>query len=68
MQDLFENYEILPENVKAILDKYSSDSFTKEAIEAFETELEKQGYTFDYWLDCVPYNLRELLEITDVPF
>lgn len=60
--DLFEDYENIPENVQEILDAYEHgfvdgdyDSLTK----AHE-ELEKIGYTFDFYLDGQAYDLRKI--------
>lgn len=58
-KDLFEDYANLPEEVKEILTNYDS----KEGYEGCANlvkELEKVGYTCDYYLDADPYNLRKL--------
>lgn len=60
--DLFENYHLLPEELKAVLDKWQQ----KEAnvgldyndCKAFKEECEAVGYTFDYQLDAQPFDLR----------
>lgn len=59
VEDLFNHFEELPNRVKNILFEYA------EASEAWELnhmikELEKVGYTCEYSLDCVPYNLRKV--------
>lgn len=59
-KDLFLKYETLPDDVKAILDKYSEEDATYESLAAMTNELEPLGYTFDYYLDAEPYNLRKI--------
>lgn len=62
--DLFAQYDTLPDDVRAVLDKYSvieaEEGFDYEILKKFIAELEPLGYTFDYYLDAEPYNLREL--------
>jgi len=58
--DLFEHYETLPEEVKAILDKYSEMDTTYENCDKLIKELEIIGYTCDYGLDASPYDLKKL--------
>lgn len=65
MIDLFEDYENIPPNVQEILDKYEDafmDGDYKGLHEALK-EVEKKGYTFDYYLDGQAYGLRPI----DVP-
>lgn len=58
--DLFETPELLPKNVLNILSKYESlENFTYVTIEKMLKQLNKIGYTFEYYLDCVPYNLQK---------
>ncbi|MPS73101.1 MAG: hypothetical protein E2590_08085 [Chryseobacterium sp.] len=62
--DLFENYNQLPEELQAVLDKWQQ----KEAnigldykdCKAFQEECEAVGYTFDYQLDSQPFDLRPI--------
>ena len=60
--DLFENYEMMPKNLKKIVDKYSrkyeSGNMDYRDTEKFLKEVEAIGYTFDYYLDNEPYGLR----------
>ena len=56
--DLFEQYEILPEHIKAILDKYNAKDKDYTNCELLMAEMEENGYTFDFGLDAEPYNLR----------
>ncbi len=60
MDDLFETPDLLPIEVKAILDKYSAMDETYENCEALVSELETVGYTCDYGLDGVPYQLEKI--------
>lgn len=65
MADLFEHYEDLPQEVQAILEKYGEVE-TYQQCEAMLKECEALGYTFDYYLDAVPYNLRKInLEVSE---
>jgi hypothetical protein len=60
--DLFEDYENIPENVQAILEKHE-DSFETgnyKGLEKALKEMNKIGYTFDYYLDGQAYNLRPI--------
>lgn len=57
--DLFETPEKLPQEVQNIL-------LEEEEIENYvqcttlQVKLKPHGYTFDFGLDAVPYNLRKL--------
>lgn len=60
--DLFEDYKNIPPKVQRILDKYSQgieDGDYNDLGDA-KNELEEIGYTFDYYLDGVPYDLRPI--------
>lgn len=58
--DLFEDIESLPEDVyKTILYHSNYDETYYKAEELLE-KLEKLNYTFDYDLDAIPYNLRQI--------
>jgi len=59
--DLFETPELIPDNVRAIFEKYDNgDELSYEEIFKLHTEVEELGYTFDYYLDAVPYDLRKI--------
>lgn len=59
--DLFEHYHLLPLPVISVMDKYNHDpELTYVECEAFLKELKPLGYTFDYGLSGVPYNLRKI--------
>jgi hypothetical protein len=58
--DLFETPELIPGNVLDIISKYENlDSYTYVTIEKMLKQLNKIGYTFEYYLDCTPYNLQK---------
>lgn len=56
--DLFEHWEKLPKRVQNVLSKYADADEDYENCAKMLSELEALGYTFDYYLDAVPYNLR----------
>jgi hypothetical protein len=60
--DLFEDYENIPDNVQEILDKYEEDfeEGNYKRLQEAQKELEKIGYTFEFGLDGVAYNLRKM--------
>lgn len=60
MEDLFTQYDKLPQELQAILDKYGEIETYKER-EAMLKECNAIGYTFDYYLDATPYNLRKII-------
>ena len=60
-QDLFQVIETLPANVQAVIEKFqedwdSGDGYKK--CQQMEDELKPLGYTFSWYLDAEPYNLR----------
>lgn len=60
MQDLFETPEKIPAEVNAILDKYREGEYTYTELPELQAELQKVGFTIDYYLDAIPYNLRAI--------
>jgi hypothetical protein len=58
--DLFENPELLPDQIKLILDNYELDCMTYSDCKKMLSEMEILGYTFEFGLDSVPYNLRQI--------
>lgn len=58
--DLFEHIGILPLEVQAVLSKYSELDNTYENCRLMQDELEILGCTFEWGLDAIPYNLREM--------
>jgi hypothetical protein len=64
MQDLFEMPELLPAPVQSILSKYNALEIDK-GIEYTDLinmgkEMAIYGYEFEFYLDCIPYNLKKL--------
>lgn len=64
MKDLFETPELLPENVKAILSRYNALEIEKGIEYADLINMGKEmaiyGYEFEFYLDCIPYNLKKI--------
>lgn len=58
--DLFDNYESLPQDVKDVLYKHSNCAGSYEKCNKLIQDLEAIGYTCDYGLDCVPYELKKI--------
>jgi hypothetical protein len=56
-KDLFEHYETLPDEVRAIID--TMEQSYQSLLEA-ERSMNKIGYSFEYGLDAEPYNLRKI--------
>ena len=63
-KDLFETPSKLPKKVKAILRQYNDLEMEKGIQYAdlirMGKELANYGYQFDFYLDCIPYNLQKI--------
>jgi hypothetical protein len=57
--DLFENSDLLPPEVLDIYKEFP-DELTYEECAIFLKRLESLGYTFEYYLDAVPFNLKKI--------
>ncbi len=59
--DLFDDYNSLPKEVQNVLIEYV-DKFdqTYENCEILVNKLELLGYTCEYYLDAIPFNLRKI--------
>lgn len=57
--DLFERPELLPEEVNKVINKYSEIESYVDCKKLVE-ELNILGYTCEYGLDAVPYDLKKL--------
>jgi hypothetical protein len=57
--DLFDIYEMQPDNLKKIVEAYEMEDNGYDEVKMFLGEVEAIGYTFDYGLDAVPFNLRK---------
>jgi len=60
--DLFEDYKDIPKKLQKVLNKYDSylSGGDYRQLEIVLGEVEKVGYTFEYYLDAVPYDLRPI--------
>jgi hypothetical protein len=60
-EDMFNDWENIPDEVKTILDKYSEEDNDYRVLRKMQKELENEtGYTFDWGLDAEPYGLRPM--------
>ena len=68
--DLFEDYKNIPKNVQKILDKYENgfEDGDYDVLAKAKEELEKIGYTFEYYLDGLAYDLRKIGEMGKVEY
>jgi len=60
MVDLFEYPEKWPANLRAILATYLTKEKTYANLLQLEKELKNIGYSIEYGLDCVAYNLQKV--------
>ena len=60
MQDLFEYPEQWPVDLRAILFAYITKDQTYANLLQLENDLLKIGYSIQYGLDCVAYNLQKV--------
>lgn len=64
MEDLFEDYDNLPNEVKVLIEKYNEvdecEGMDYISCQNFVNELNKIGYTCLYGLDAIPHSLRKL--------
>lgn len=60
MQDLFEFPELWPANLRAILARYFAKEANYKNLIQFKNELEKIGYSIEFGLDCVAFNLQKI--------
>jgi hypothetical protein len=58
MNDLLEDYENLPDHIKAILDSFDEDGDSFKECERVEKELEVYGYSVDYDLSGELFDLE----------
>ncbi len=58
MADLFETPDLIPANVLEVLESYEEPTY--ETLAAMLKDCEAIGYTFDYYLDCIPFNLKKI--------
>ena len=60
MLDLFEYPETWPANLRAILARYMTKEQTYTNLIQLENDLLKIGYSIEYGLDCIAYNLNKI--------
>lgn len=63
MEDLFEVIETLPIKVQLILSELAEDDDTCDTYAKCEDVLKRckaEGYTFEYGLDAIPYQLTKI--------
>jgi len=60
MTDLFEHYETLPQEVKDVIDEFEDMDSSYDNCNLFIERLNLVGYTCEYGLDGIPYNLSVL--------
>ncbi len=63
--DLFEQFETLPQEVQDVLNEYWFAENDYDTCMDLVEHLEKVGYTCDYGLDAVPFNLRKNFSVGD---
>jgi hypothetical protein len=59
-EDLFNTPELLPQEVRDIIEKYEEMDTCYEMCRNLIEELEPHGYTCDYGLDGIPYELQKI--------
>jgi len=57
--DLFESSDLLPPEVLNIYKEFP-DELTYNQCAYFLKRMEALGYTFEYYLDAVPFNLKKI--------
>jgi hypothetical protein len=60
MQDLFEYPNQWPANLRAILFAYITKEQTYANLLQLQNDLLKIGYSIEYGLDCIAYNLQKV--------
>jgi hypothetical protein len=58
--DLFENYNDLPVTMLILLDEFEEKDNSYSNCEKLLKKCLKIGYSFEYGLDAIPYNLQKL--------
>ncbi len=60
MEDLFEYPNKQPAKLRALLLAYIAKDQTYANLMQLEIDLFKIGYSIEYGLDCIPYNLQKI--------
>jgi hypothetical protein len=58
--DLFENYKDIPAKLLILLDEFEEKDNSYSNCEKLLKKCIKIGYSFEYGLDAIPYNLQKL--------
>lgn len=62
-KDLFKNPKTLPKTIQAILSRYNALEIEKGIdytdLIKMGKEMAIYGYEFEFYLDCIPYNLKK---------
>jgi hypothetical protein len=64
MKDLFKTPELWPDNLKALINDFNQSNQDYQDLRKLLDLCRRIGFTFDFGLDCVPYNLEKI----DKPF
>lgn len=59
MTDLFEIIETLPLDIQNVLAQFEREGYDYETCEKYLQILKSKGYSFEYGLDGLPFNLTE---------
>ena len=57
--DLFQTPELLPQNIQDLINSYGEIE-TYQDCESLLKTLKPLGYSFEYYLDAVPFNLNKI--------
>jgi len=60
MKDLFEYPEQWPANLRALLLAYMTKDQNYSNLKQLQNDLKNLGYSFEFGLDCVAYNLQKI--------
>ena len=60
MIDLFDEYETLPPDIQKIIMDFNTDNDLYHECNKMEYKMLKKGYTFEWSLDGIPYDLRKI--------
>ena len=64
MDDLFKTPELIPAEIQAVFDTMDKSKCGYSELERILKEIEALGYTFEYYLDAIPFDLRKLEDLT----
>lgn len=60
MKDLFETPDLIPENIKSVINTFDENVDSYIELRRLVNEIEELGYTFDFYLNAEPYGLRPI--------